>query len=228
MKTMMSLIGVLMVTLVSLIGQIPEGAKEEGAVNGSRKAVISTEFGDMTILLYDDTPLHRDNFIKNVEAGWYDNTLFHRVMPYFMMQGGDPNSIGAGPTQPLGVDRCVSIPAEIRPHHFHKKGALAAARLPDNTNPERASSGCQFFVVQGYQHNDTQLAGLGKPLTAKQRAWYKVRGGYPFLDNDYTVFGEVIDGLEVIDLICAVESHNVGALKDRPIEDVKMTIKMIN
>ena len=185
---------------------------------------ISTEFGDMIVELYDDTPLHRDNFIRNVQNGIYDNTLFHRVIPYFMMQGGDPNSVGAYPNQGLGTDSCPTIPAEIRPNRFHKKGALAAARLPDGSNPQRNSSGCQFFIVHGYAHNEGQLAASGKNLTPAQKAWYKVRGGYPFLDNDYTVFGEVIEGLEVIDLICNIETSKTGATTDRPLHDVKMTV----
>jgi len=168
-------------------------------VSAQTKVKISTEFGDMIVELYDDTPIHRDNFINNVKSGVYDGTLFHRVMNYFMMQGGDPNSKGAPMTQGLGVDSCPTIPAEIRPNRFHKKGALAAARLPDNTNPERNSSGCQFFIVHGFAHNDNQLLSTGKNLTPVQKAWYKVRGGYPFLDNDYTVFGEVVEGLDVIE-----------------------------
>ena len=192
------------------------------------KVQISTEFGDMIIELHNDTPLHRDNFIKNVSNGWYDGTLFHRVLPYFMIQGGDPNSIGAGADQALGVDRCVKIPAEIKPHYFHKKGALAAARMPDNINPERVSSGCQFFIVQGYKHSKAQLDGAGKEIPPKQRAWYKAVGGYPFLDGDYTIFGQVIEGLEVLDLISAMPTHQTGGIKDRPTEDVAMTIKIID
>lgn len=191
------------------------------------RALISTEFGDMIVELHNDTPLHRDNFIKNASNGWYDGTLFHRVIPFFMAQGGDPNSINATSNQGLGVDRCVQLKPEILPHYIHKKGALAAARLPDNINPEKLSSGCQFFIVQGYKHNDEQLKGSGKPLTAKQQAWYKARGGSPFLDGDYTIFGEVVEGLEVLDLIMAMPTHKDGGIKDRPIEDVPMTIKIL-
>ena len=182
----------------------------------------------MIITLYNDTPLHRDNFIANVENGVYTGVSFHRVIPFFMMQGGDPNSKNATPDQALGMDNCPKVPAEIIPGRFHKKGALAAARAPDNVNPERWSSGCQFFVVQGYVHNEAQLQSSGKNLTPQQKAWYKVRGGMPFLDNDYSVFGEVLEGLEVIDLICNMQTHKTGGIKDRPIEDVKMTITMIN
>ena len=216
----------ILVVLLSLL--LSSSAFLPDEIQGLRKAKISTEFGDMIIKLYDDTPLHRDNFIANVEAGVYDNTLFHRIIPFFMMQGGDPASVSASPTQGLGRDTCLPIPAEILPGRFLKKGALAAGRLPDSMNPDRASSGCQFFVVQGYKHNDSQLASSGKMLTPFQRAWYKVRGGYPFLDNDYSVFGEVIEGLEVIDLICSMDTHKAGAIKDRPIQDVRMTITMIN
>ena len=211
-----------------LITSIIHPVQEEVYIEGDRKAKISTEFGDMVIRLYDDTPLHKANFIRNVESGLYNNTLFHRVIPYFMMQGGDPNSIGAPMEKGLGVDSCPQVEAEIRPRYFHKKGALAAARLPDNMNPSRASSGCQFFVVQGYKHNDSQLLNSGKNLTPMQKAWYKVRGGYPFLDNDYTIFGEVVEGLEVIDLIGNMETHQAGANKDRPLEDIKMTVTMLN
>jgi len=211
-----------------LISLFTAPANNSPEIQGERRAKISTEFGDMIIKLYDDTPLHKANFIKNVESGLYNNTLFHRVMPYFMMQGGDPNSIGAPMEQALGMDTCPQIQAEIIPGRFHKKGALAAARLPDNMNPSRASSGCQFYIAQGYKHNDNQLLNSGKNLTPIQKAWYKTRGGVPFLDNDYTIFGEVTEGLEVIDLICAMETHQVGGKKDRPIEDIKMTITMLN
>ncbi len=214
----------LLFLITSLVGPV----NEEPYIEGERKAKITTEFGDMIIRLYDDTPIHKANFIKNVESGFYNNTLFHRVIPFFMMQGGDPSSIGAPMSQALGMDNCPTIDAEIMPGRFHKKGALAAARLPDNMNPTRASSGCQFFVVQGFKQNDNQLINSGKTLTPIQKAWYKARGGYPFLDNDYTVFGEVIEGLEIIDLIGAMETHQAGVNKDRPLEDIKMTVTMIN
>lgn len=191
------------------------------------KVRISTEFGDMIVELHNDTPLHRDNFIKNASNGWYDGTIFHRVISHFMVQGGDPNSIGATADQALGVDRCQKIPAEIKPHYFHKKGALAAARLPDNMNPERFSSGCQFFIVQGFKHSPDQLANQGKVIPPKHQAWYKAVGGSAFLDGDYTIFGQVVEGLEVLDLISAMPTHPGGNVKDRPVEDVKMTITLI-
>jgi len=191
---------------------------------------ISTVFGDMVVKLYDDTPLHKANFLKNVRNGWLDGTLFHRVIPSFMMQGGDPNSIGAPNTQSLGVDRCTKVAAEIRPNRFHKKGALAAARMPDAANPNRESSGCQFFVVQGYRHTDLQLVGIeaqGKMIPPKHKAWYKAVGGYPYLDGDYTVFGEVVDGMEVVDLIGAMETTKTGGTKDRPIEDIIINLTIL-
>ena len=191
------------------------------------KVKISTEFGDMIVELHNDTPFHRDNFIKNAQNGWYDGTIFHRVIPQFMAQGGDPNSINATADQSLGIDRCQKIPAEILPHYFHKKGALAAARLPDNMNPERFSSGCQFFIVQGFRHSPDQLANQGKVIPPKQQAWYKAVGGSAFLDGDYTIFGQVIEGLEVLDLISAMPTHKDGGIKDRPVEDVPMTVKII-
>lgn len=191
------------------------------------KVKISTEFGDMIVELHNDTPLHRDNFIKNASNGWYDGTIFHRVIPHFMAQGGDPNSINATADQALGVDRCQKIPAEIKPHYFHKKGALAAARLPDSMNPERSSSGCQFFIVQGFKHSPDQLANQGKVIPPKHQAWYKAVGGSAFLDGDYTIFGQVIEGMEVLDLISAMPTHQNGGIKDRPVEDVKMTVEVL-
>lgn len=193
------------------------------------KAKITTVFGEMIIKLHNDTPIHRDNFIKNVRNGWYDGTLFHRVIPTFMMQGGDPNSIGSKADQSLGSDRCVLLPAEIKPHYFHKKGALAAARAPDSVNPNRESSGCQFFIVQGYKHNDAQLSGMETDFFKFpdiHKAYYKAVGGSAFLDTQYTIFGEVIEGLEIIDLISAMPTG--AQVKDRPNTDVVMKIEMIH
>ena len=148
-----------------------------------------------------------------------------------MAQGGDPFSKNAGPNQGLGTDDCGDLPAEILPHHYHKKGALAAARLPDSSNPERYSSACQFFIVAGYKHDAQQLDNLeneNRKFTPFQRAWYKVKGGYPFLDGDYTVFGEIVEGFDVIDLITQIPTSQEGAIKDRPLQDVKMNVRMLN
>jgi len=192
------------------------------------KAKISTMFGDMIVKLHNDTPVHRDNFIKFVENGWFDGTLFHRVMPYFMAQGGDPNSIGASPEQHLGADRCDLLNHEIKSHYFHKKGTLAAARLPDPINPTKQSSACQFFVVQGYKLSDQQLDAMETDqfkFSDVARAYYKAVGGAPHLDTNYTIFGEVIEGLEVIDLICAMRTGT--KVPDRPDTDIQMTVTMI-
>jgi len=192
------------------------------------KVKVSTTFGDMIIQLYDDTPIHRDNFVKNVKNGTYNGTLFHRVLPFFMAQGGDPNSVGAAPHISLGNDNCEVLPAEIRAHHFHKKGALAAARLPDGINPNKQSSGCQFYIVQGYKFDDAQLNNMetaNYKFPDVNRASYKAVGGYPYLDMQYTVFGEVIEGLEIIDLISAMPTGvNV---KDRPNTDIMMNVSMM-
>jgi len=196
-----------------------------------RMVAIDTELGTMVIKLYNDTPIHRDNFIKLAKEGFYNGTLFHRSLPYFMAQGGDPFSRNAGPNQGLGTDDCPDLPAEILPHHYHKKGALAAARLPDSSNPEKNSSACQFFIVAGYKHDDQQLDDLeneNRKFTPFQRAWYKVKGGYPFLDGDYTVFGEIVEGFDVIDMITQIPTSQEGAIKDRPLQDVKMNVRVLN
>lgn len=212
--------------LTSIFSSIDVVAQKE------RLVLIRTDFGDMTFKLYNETPLHRDNFVKLVKEGFYNGTLFHRSVPYFMVQGGDPNSKDAPLNKTLGVDACPTIPAEIRPELFHKKGALAAARLPDQSNPERRSSGCQFFVVQGYKHTDEQInsnENENRKFNYFQRAWYKVRGGMPFLDGDYTVFGEIVEGLEVLDMILAVSTSREAATRDRPLINIVMKeVKMLN
>lgn len=193
----------------------------------STKVLIETTKGNITVVLYDDTPLHRDNFVKLVESGFYEDLLFHRVIKNFMIQGGDPQSKNAAPNARLGNgDPGYTIPAEIvYPKHFHKKGALAAARTGDNVNPKRESSGSQFYIVQGQKYTDMKLdqfeKALGKTFTNKERDAYVTVGGTPHLDNQYTVFGEVVEGLGVVDKIAAVET----APGDRPVEDVKI-IKM--
>lgn len=193
------------------------------------KVKVTTLFGDMIIKLHNDTPIHRDNFIKNVTNGWYDGTLFHRVIPTFMIQGGDPNSIGASATQSLGVDRCKLLPSEIQSKYFHKKGAVAAARLPDDINPNRQSSGCQFYIVQGFKHTDAQLNSLENDnykYGDVKRAYYKAIGGSAFLDTKYTIFGEVVEGLEIIDLISAMTTgENVT---DRPNTDIVVKMTMMD
>ncbi len=194
--------------------------------SGEQKVLIETEFGNMTVLLYDETPKHRDNFIKLVEEGFYDDLLFHRVIKNFMIQGGDPDSRDAAAGQMLGQGGPgYTIPAEIGEIHY--KGALSAARLADQVNPEKESSGSQFFIVQGTAVQDAQLdqwaQQSGVEYTPEQRKIYREIGGYPYLDGQYTVFGEVIDGLDVIDKIANVQ---VGQA-DRPIEDIRMKITLL-
>jgi len=197
-----------------------------------RLVELSTGFGTMVIKLYNSTPLHRDNFIKLVQQGFYDSLLFHRVIQNFMIQGGDPNSKYADTATMLGGGSAPGerIPAEFRPNLFHKRGALAAAR--DN-NPQKASSNCQFYIVQGQRLTDEQLTQTEQSVkaanpafnyTAAQKEIYKRIGGTPFLDQNYTVFGEVISGMEVIDAITAQPKGNA----DRPKLDVRMKMRLLN
>ena len=239
--------------------------------------VVTTDYGIMRIKLYNETPLHRDNFIKLINDGFYNDLLFHRVIKEFMIQGGDPESKGAPASKQLGAgDVGYTIPAEfVFPKYYHKKGALSAARQGDQVNPQKRSSGCQFYIVQGKKMTDQELDGMEQNMqnkakesrfyeiaaakteqiqklqaandqaglqqlqteilaqidselagkepqkfTAQMRNDYKTIGGTPFLDNEYTVFGEVIEGLEVIDKIAAVKTLP----GDRPEVDLKMKI----
>lgn len=187
--------------------------------------VISTDFGDMTVKLFEATPLHRANFLKLVSEGFYDSLLFHRVIRNFMIQGGDPQSKNAAPGVMLGNgDVGYLIPAEIRDSIFHKKGALCAARTD---NPEKASSGCQFYIVQGQAFTAEQLGQMEIQrritLSEKQKMIYSTIGGSPWLDGAYTVFGEVIEGMDVIDKIAAVETLR----GDRPVNDVRMKMRVV-
>jgi len=203
-------------------------ANTVAAQDQSRIVEISTDYGKIQIKLYDNTPLHRDNFIKLVSEGYYNGTLFHRVINNFMIQGGDPDSKNANPGQMLGQGGPgYTVPAEFVSGNYHKKGALAAARMGDNVNPEKASSGSQFYIVHGRTFSDAELNQMelrsGVNFTPEQRNTYKTIGGTPHLDGAYTVFGEVISGLDVVDKIAVVKT-NQG---DRPATDVKMTMKII-
>jgi peptidyl-prolyl cis-trans isomerase B (cyclophilin B) len=190
----------------------------------STKVLIETSMGNITIMLYDETPLHRDNFIKLVESNFYDSILFHRVINNFMIQAGDPTSKNAAPDVLLGdSDTDYTIPAEFDyPKYYHKKGALAAARTSDDENPERRSSGSQFYIVQGRTFTDEKLdkyeAHLGIKMPAEIREYYKTIGGTPHLDTQYTVFGEVVEGMDVVNAIAAVETNK----DDRPLVDVRI------
>ena len=187
---------------------------------------IATPKGTCYIKLYNETPLHRDNFLKLAKEGFYNGTLFHRVIKEFMIQGGDPNSKNAPADSSLGNgDVGYTIPAEFRDNLFHKKGVLAAAR--DN-NPAKASSGCQFYIVQGKIWNDstlnvTETKRLKHKIPEWQREVYKTIGGSPHLDQNYTVYGEVVKGLEMVDNIASVETGK----GDRPKVDVAMTVSVL-
>lgn len=242
------------------------------------KVRIQTTLGDITVRLYDETPLHRDNFVKLAKEGYYDGTLFHRVIKDFMIQGGDPDSKGAPAGKMLGVGGPdYTIEAEIKSGLYHKRGALAAARQGDEVNPERRSSGSQFYIVWGQVYNEGQLrqfskqmemqqmqtvfnalakehhdeimqmrrernrAGLqelqeklaaeaetqvkaqGAGMTAEQRAIYSTVGGTPHLDGQYTVFGEVEEGLDVVEMI----QQAATARGDRPVDDIEMRVMVI-
>ncbi|MBR5964256.1 MAG: peptidylprolyl isomerase [Bacteroidaceae bacterium] len=241
---------------------------------------ISTSYGDIVVKLYDETPAHRDNFLKLAREGMYDGTLFHRVIKGFMIQGGDPDSKNAAPGQQLGSgDVGYTLPAEfVYPTYYHKRGVLSAARQADQVNPERRSSGCQFYIVWGevytpdqlqqfearqnqsrgqqifdelaqqhidsiramYQRQDQQgLQALQDKLVAETDARLKVEpgfhfteeqvkayttvGGTPHLDAQYTVFGEVVSGLDVVEKIQQAATDS----RDRPLEDIKMTVKVL-
>lgn len=188
------------------------------------KFVIHTDFGDMKGILYNETPKHRDNFVKLADEGYFDGTLFHRVISGFMIQGGDPDSKTAKAGQRLGMGGPgYTVPAEINPALIHKKGALSAARLGDQQNPQKASSGSQFYIVQGKKQSAAGLSQSQMKYTDAQKQIYETIGGTPFLDGGYTVFGEITEGLDVIDKIAAVQK-DAG---DRPLQDVKMTIKIV-
>lgn len=190
---------------------------------------ITTNKGEVIIRLYNETPLHRDNFLKLTKEKYFDGTLFHRVIKAFMIQGGDPNSRDAKPEESLGNGGPkYTIPAEFNDNLFHKKGVLAAAREGDSSNPLKASSGSQFYIVQGKIWNDSTLNAVETnrmkfKIPEWQRQIYKTIGGTPHLDRNYTVFGEVVSGLEMVDNIAA-EPTGKG---DRPKEDVKMTISVL-
>ncbi len=188
-------------------------------------ALIETDHGNIKVLLYDDTPLHKENFIKLANEKFFDGLLFHRIIKNFMMQGGDPDSREATPNRSFGGGGPgYQVPAEFG--HLHYKGALAAAR---NGNPERKSSGSQFYIVHGRPVQDAELNTQENRFNFKyneaQRAKYAEVGGTPGLDMDYTVFGEVVEGLEVVDKICGLPKNR--SLGDRPIEDVAMKISII-
>lgn len=203
--------------------------------SGPARVAVHTDFGDMIIELSDSTPGHRDNFLKLASEGFYDDLLFHRVINGFMIQGGDPKSKGAEPGARLGSGGPgYTIPAEMRADHVHVKGALAAARQGDSANPTRASSGSQFYIVHGKTWTGEELDNIiarsshmtiaGFEYTDEQKDLYSEIGGTPFLDMNYTVFGRVIEGLDIIDSIANVKI----ARGDRPIEDVIFNVEILH
>ena len=190
-----------------------------------RDVLLQTNYGNITVRLSDSTPLHRDNFLKLVKVGFYDSVLFHRVIKNFMIQSGDPDSKHAAAGQPLGNGGpSYRVPADFRATLFHKKGVIAAAR---DDNPEKASSGGQFYIVLGKVFTNAGLDSVetfrlkGRKIPAAQREVYTTIGGTPHLDQNYTVFGEVVKGLDVVDKIASVETSK-GMDRDRPIEDVRI------
>ena len=187
------------------------------------QVLLKTTFGDIVIALYDDTPGHKANFEKLVRNNFYDGVLFHRIIKGFMIQGGDPNSKTAKAGQHLGNgDVGYTIPAEFVPARYHKRGAVAAAREGDQVNPQKASSGCQFYIVDGTVYDNDKMSMIaqrtGKTFTPEQIQAYTTVGGAPWLDGDYTVFGEVIEGMDVVDKIASQQKDG----SDRPVEDIKI------
>ena len=183
------------------------------------KIIVHTDYGDMTAVLYNETPQHRDNFVKLINEGWYNNSPFHRIIKQFMIQGGQ-NADGR-------LDPGYTVPAEFVPDKFHKKGALAAARMPDQVNPQKASSGSQFYIVQGKVLSEQELnmyaSNYNLNFTSEELDVYTTVGGAPHLDGEYTVFGEVIDGFDVIDAIASVNTDKAG----KPLQPITMTIEIV-
>jgi cyclophilin family peptidyl-prolyl cis-trans isomerase len=204
--------------------------------NGLRKndlkkdVEITTTKGIIVVRLSDSTPQHRNNFLKLVKNGFYDSLLFHRVIRNFMIQSGDPDSKYGNAGKPLSQGGSggpgYTIPAEFRPTLFHKRGALGAARTGDDVNPARASSGSQFYIVQGRRFTDAGLDSVethrlkGRKIPMDQRSVYRQLGGAPHLDQQYTVFGEVVKGMDIVDSIAAVKTS--GPPLDRPVAEVRI------
>ncbi len=197
------------------------------STGGEAMVLIETTLGNIKVKLYDSTPEHKKNFLKLAKEGFLDSTLFHRVIPGFMIQGGDPDSKRAQPGQPLGMGGPgYTIPAEFGAKHF--RGALSAARQPDQVNPEKRSSGSQFYIVQNgpvpQQQLDQIIQMKGIQYTPEEREYYLKVGGYPALDGDYTVFGNVVEGLDVVDKIAFAQRDS----RDRPLQDISMKVKVLS
>ncbi len=214
-----------LIIIITVLLSLPALSQKDSSVtkkDRKKDVLLQTSYGDIIVRLSDSTPLHRDNFIKLTKIGFYDSVLFHRVIKNFMIQAGDPDSKNAPAGKPLGNGGPgYRVPAEFRQSLFHKKGVIAAAR--DN-NPEKASSASQFYITQGKVHTDGSLDTietdrLKRKIPAALREVYKTVGGVPHLDQNYTVFGEVIKGIEVVDKIASVQTSK-GPDRDRPVENV--------
>ena len=224
---------IVLLTLILFVAMGVFATKPQRVKKQRQKMVkIETTLGTIKVKLYDETPLHRDNFLKLVKDGFYEGVLFHRVIKDFMIQAGDPESVNADSLKQLGAGGLgYTVPAEIVfPQLYHKKGVLAAARQGDMVNPEKKSSSCQFYIVQGQTFTDAQLDQMEMRLTyqlrmkepfkytEEQRIAYKTFGGTPHLDGQYTVFGEVVEGFDVLQKISEVETGRA----DRPKQDIKI------
>lgn len=280
MKTNRSLI--ICLALIALTACSAGSKKQTNNMENEKRTLVKLEttLGNITVALYNETPKHRDNFIKLVKEGVYDSTLFHRVIKQFMIQAGDPDSKNASDTAILGNgDVGYTIPAEFNPKFFHKKGVLAAARQGDDVNPEKASSGCQFYIVTGRKFTEPQLLGMENKIneqreeaifdtlarqhmkeiykmrkagdnagllelqdsleaqaremadkekkfrfTPEQIKAYSTLGGAPHLDGSYTVFGEVTEGMDVVDKIEIAKTNRA----DRPVENIRILKAVIS
>jgi len=217
------LVGIVLLAAICCSGMLFAQEKEEQKeeIMGNPEVILHTNYGDIKIMLYNVTTGHRDNFLKLAQESFYDSTLFHRVIAGFMIQGGDPESKKADPGKRLGASGPgYTIPAEFRKDLIHKKGALAAARQGDQFNPQKRSSGSQFYIVVGRKWTSDEMNLVeqqkGFKYTDKQRETYMTLGGYPFLDREYTVYGEVVEGLDVVEAISVVDTNPA----DRPLKDV--------
>ncbi|MDG2449852.1 MAG: peptidylprolyl isomerase [Saprospiraceae bacterium] len=211
-------------------GKKSKTIKKEIIIDAPDKCLveIETPYGALLVELFDETPKHRDNFFKLAEEGFYNELLFHRVINGFMVQGGDPNSKGAPTNAGLGTGGPgYTVDSEIKENIIHVKGALAAARTPDQINPERKSSGSQFYIVHGRPTSPQLLESIemrsGFTYSDYEKSIYNGKDGTPFLDRQYTIFGQVLEGMEVIDKIAAVQTNP----QDRPLKDVTMKIRVI-